>query len=467
MQIPLLKGDTMDGVDYRDALPVNMLAIPKQILGTDGYMQQWFGLTKFAEGQGIDRGSIWVSRSGFEGHYRVSGNKLIKVNSNGYASVLGNIPGSDQASLAYSFNNLAIVADRKLYYYNPTDGFRQITDNEVGSPLDIVWIDGYFVLTDGEDVYHSNIADEEQFEPLDFGNAQFRPDSSRGLGVNEDNELVIFGEFTIEYFVNTAQENFAFTRIQRKSQKIGIMGTDCKKELNGKWYTLARRKETSPAFHITSLGSEQKISSREIDIILSGYNEDELALTTIDTYVIDNIKMVQFNLIRDTIIFNLTAYELSGEAGAWMIAKSDVYGDKPYRGKGAIFDPNVSKWIVGDRLNSNIGYMDKEGVTHYGEIAEWIIYTPFIKLDGLSINQIEIETIPGIAPDNDATASFSVTYDGRAYSKEWWNLYGENLDYNQRFYFRRVGHVRNFVGFKLRGASRSRMNFANFNMDAS
>ena len=64
-----------------------------------------------------------MARIGFEGHYRVSGTSLIKVEDDESITVLGHVPGTDQVSFTYSLNNLAIVADKKLYYYNPTDGF--------------------------------------------------------------------------------------------------------------------------------------------------------------------------------------------------------------------------------------------------------------------------------------------------------------------------------------------------------
>ena len=237
MQIPLLKGDKVDSrVDYRDALPVNMTAINHPIKGASGYMYQWYGLSLYTSGEGPDRGARWVTRSGFEGQYRVSGNSFIRVNSDGTTTVLGSIPGNDQCRIAFSFINIAIVGDGKLYYYNPTDGFRQITDPIVGNPIDIVWADGIFILTDGEDLYHSSILDEEVYDPLDFGNAQFRPDPTFGLGINEDNELIAFGVNTTEYFVNQGAENFTYIRINLKALKLGILGTHCKIEMNGKWY---------------------------------------------------------------------------------------------------------------------------------------------------------------------------------------------------------------------------------------
>ena len=239
MLVNLFKGDKVnDDVDYVDALPTNMYTVERAILDGDNYMTNFYGLTNLGTGEGLGRGCIWVSALDFEGHYRVSGYSLISLNSDGTTVVIGEISGSGKVSMAYSFNNLAIVADGNLYYYNVADGLRLLDDPDIGSPIDIVWVDGYFFLTDGIDIFHSDITDEESFLPLDFGNAQFVPDASEGLGVNEDNEVIVYGAFTTEYFVNVGTENFAFQRIEQKAQKIGIMGTHCKSEMNGKWYIL-------------------------------------------------------------------------------------------------------------------------------------------------------------------------------------------------------------------------------------
>lgn len=467
-QTTLIKGDSVDSnVDYRDALPVNMYGIPRNTLGSQGYMINFYGLTQNATGEGVDRGGLWVSRADFEGHYRVSGNSLIKVE-NGLVTNLGTVPGTEQVSMDYSFNNLAIVADGKLYYYNPTAGFREITDPEVGNPIDLVWVDGYFFLTDGESIYHSNILNEEAFEPLDFSNAQFIPDPSRGLGKNDDNEVLVFGAFSVEYFINVGSDNFAFQRITRKAQKIGIVGTHCKSEMNGRWYTLSRRKETSLSFHVVSLGSEQSISTRETDLILASYQEDDLRNVTIDTIVIDNIKLAIFHLPNHTLMFNETLAEVAGIGSAWTLLKTDILGDFTFRAKNFVNDANSGKWLVGDKRNSNIGELDRSICTHYGDKVEWLMFTPFLKLEMLAVNYLEIETIPGIAPAKDATVFISTTVDGRTYGKEYIELYSDNQDYIDRFYINRItGVVRNWVGFKFRGVSETRMAFGLMTMDVS
>ncbi len=464
----MIKGDKVDSrVDYRDALPVNMTPINHPIKGASGYMYQWFGLSLYANGDGQDRAARWVTRTGFDGQYRVSGNSFIRVNNNGTRTVLGSIPGISQCSIAFSFNNIAIVGDGKLYYYNPTDGFRQIIDPIVGSPIDIVWADGIFILTDGEDIYHSTVLNEEVFDPLDFGNAQFRPDPTFGLGINEDNELIAFGVNTTEYFVNQGTENFTYTRINLKALKLGILGTYCKKEMNGKWYCLSRREETSPSISVVQGGGSKKISSREVDKIIASIGEEYLGLTTIDAFERDSVRYVLIHLPGQTLLYNENIGESMGNALAWTILKSDTLGDKTYRGRNFVRSPEISEWICGDKENGNIGLIDDSVATHYGEIAEWLLFTPLVKLETLSVDQVEIETIPGFSPDNDATLFISDTREGVWYSSEYIENYGDNFDYGKRLIFRNLGYVRDFISWKFRGASRSRMSFAFLNVEAS
>lgn len=467
-QIPLIKGDKVSSsVDYCDALPVNMIAVPRKTKGTPGYMLQWYGLTQFATGEGIDRGARWVTASGFEGQYRVSGTSFIKVNSNGTTTIIGAVPTGGQCSIAFSFNNIAIVASGNLYYYNPTDGFRQITDPQIGSPIDIVYADGLFILTDGIDLYHSEALDEESFLSADFGNAQFRPDLTNGLGLNEDNELIAFGVTSTEYFNNQGLVNFVYLRVQLKALKIGILGTHCRKEMNGRWYVVGRREETSPEVYVMQGGGYEVISTREIEKILYSYSQADLSVSTIDAFVRDKIKFVQINLLNHTLLFNESASDAFGVDNAWTIIKTDVLGDAPFRGINYCLDNESSKWICGDRLDGTIGVLDESVATHYGEMAEWELFTPMINLEGLTVNKIEVETIPGYASFEDATVFISSTQQAVHYGGEITMDYGSNFDYDQRFLLRPMDYVRDYIGYKMRGASKSRMCFALFYIEAS
>lgn len=466
--IPFIKGDKVDNnTDFRDALPVNYYAVLRDIYGEQGYMINYYGLTDFATGQGVSRGSIWVERAGLEGQYRVSGTSLIKIENDQSATVLGTISGTDQASMTYSLNNLAIVADKKLYYYNPTDGFRQNTDSAVGSPIDIVWADFRFVLTDGEYLFQSSLLDESEYEPLDFSGSDFQPDKILGVGLNDDNELISFGALTTEYFQNIGRDNFSYTRIQLKAVKSGIAGTHCKAEFKNKWFSLTRRASTQFQFSIIQSGSSESITSREIEKVLTNYTYEELSKTKIEVFTKDAVTWMIAHLPSETLAYNYTLSKVIGIDLAWSILKTDVYADKTYRGKDMTYDPRFSKWLIGDKLGGKIGFLDDSVCTHYNEIVEGLLFTPIIPMETLSINEIKFKTIPGISPDNDATVFVSRTDDMRVHSKEHIEQYGVRFDYNKNFISRNHGYVRDETAFKIRTASRSRMAFCRFDVDAS
>ena len=466
--VTLIKGDKVDSnVEYRDSLPVNMMAVPKEVKGSAGYMLQWYGLTELAQGEGVDRGGRWVTSEGFDGHYRISGNSFIKLNPDGTYDALGAVPNGGQGSIAFSFNNVAVVAGGNLYYYNPADGFRQITDALVGSPIDIVWADGVFIMTDGTDLYHSDPLDEENFLAADFGNAQFRPDLTNGLAINEDNELLAMGVTTTEYFTNRGAENFLYIRVSQKAIKLGISGTHAKKEFKGRFFVVGRREETAMGVHVIQGGGEESISTREIEQVLAEYSDDELSSVTIDALERDGLKLVIIHLPNHVFLYNETVAEQIGKTYAWSILKTDVKGDTPYRAKNFVLDGSTNKWICGDKQDSTIGYLDSSKANHYDAIAEWILDTPTVNLETLSINEIEIGTIPGFAPSDDATVFMSTTSNGVTWSKEYIMQYGANLDYDSRFIIRPMDYCRHNFSWRFRGASRSRMAFNLMTVDAS
>lgn len=469
--IPMLGGDKIANsleTDYRDALPINMYAVERQLLGAAGYMLSYPGLTQLGTCVGIDRGAIYNER--FEDQYRLSGTSLISVAADGTTTTLGTVPGTDQGTMsAYSFNTQCIVASGNAYLYSPTGGFSQITDVDIGKPIDVVWTSpGFYFFTDGEYLYHTDLSSENSINPLSFATAEFMPDKSLGLSLNQENKIMVWGRDSLEYFVYNAQASgFAFTRLETRAQKIGIVATHAKCEVGGKFYITGGRKDDAVSVHIIGTGSAQKISTREIDKILKRYTEAQLSDMRMEGRTEDNVSFVLIHLPNETLCFNENVALKFGIEKAWSILKSDVYGNTPYRAINGVNDARSAKWVYGDKQDSKIGYLDNDSCTHYDNIAEWIIYTPFLKLEKFSIDQIEIETIPGHTLTDDATVAISATYDGLTYGHEEWLDYGAVNEYDKGFYARALGYVPDWVGFKFRGASRSRMSFLNLRLTYS
>jgi len=461
--INLIKGDSIDNsvaTDYRDALPVNMYAVRKDILGAKGYMIEYPGLTKLADGIGADRGANYNER--FHELYRVSGNKLISVSTDGTVKELGTIPGTSQARLIdlYGFNTQGIIADGRFFLYSPTSGFNEVVDPDLGSPIDGVWVDNYYFMTDGEYLFHTELTDETSINPLQYATAEFSPDPSLGIGLTQDDKVIVFGRYSLEYFTNIASENFAFTRIATRGQKIGIVATHAKCELGGgSFYITGGYRDGAVSVYAVGIGSAVKVSTREIDKIIAKYSEPELSGMRMECRIENDVSFVLIHLPEETLCFNVSVAAEFGKEIAWTILKSGT-GDTTYRGINGVLDARSGKWVYGDKLDSKIGLLDHDVATQYDAISEWVLCTPFIDLETFSIDEISIETIPGHTTTLDATVAMAITSNGVSYPSEHWMQYGKPNDYGQRFILRRLGYCNDWLGFRFRGVSKSRMAFA-------
>jgi len=470
--ITLIKGDRIPDTpetDYRDALSVNMYAVEKQILGAKGYLLSWPGLEQFATVPGIDRAGSYNER--FGDHYRVSGTSLVKISSAGTVVTLGTVPGSSQCRMKdfYSFNTQGIIADGKFFLYSPGGGFVEVTDPDLGSPIDGVWIDGYYFLTDGEYLYHTDLADETAIDPLKFATAEFMPDPSLGLMKTTFNQVVVFGRYSTEYFENVATDNFAFQRIKSRAQKIGIVATHAKCESGGTFYITGGIRESDVGVHILDVGKSVKISTREIDKIINAYSEPELAGMRMESRTDEDVSFILVHLPNETLCFNASIGERLGKAAAWTILESDSTGAN-YRGINGVVDSRISdnkQWLYGDKIDGRVGAINNDLFANYDALNRFFLYTPLINLETLSINKVELKTIRGRNTLSDAYLYGALTYDGANYVAEWFQLYSNPGDLNQRFIRRVLGYAREWVGFRFRGETRSRMAFGLMIMDVS
>lgn len=460
--IPTILGDRIETGDYRDALPENLYTVKRTVRGSEGYLINQPGLVEFGETTGTDRGGYYSTR--FSTHFRITGTDLLSIDSEGNTTILGTIPGSLQVQMAESFNNFAVLASGRLFYYNPNDGFREITDPNLGSPIDICFIAGYFFFTDGENLYHTTISDEEVINPLDFATAELSPDPTIAVNRTAENQVLVADRHTLSWFYVSGGENFAFTPINGKSVKAGPVATQLIAEIKGSWFMVGGRKEESIFIYQIAGGGISKISTREIDKILSEYTEEELKTASIEARAQDGYYFLHINLPNDTLLFNLTIAESLGPQYAWTKLKSSVVGGSGWVGINGVFDPKIGMWIYGDRTASRVGVLDKSVSTQYGEKQEFLFYTPFVYLDGKSVNQVELKTISGFS-NTKQTVSLSITMDGQTYGKEYFSTYSEKNNRNLRFELRRIGSSDDYMGFKVRAVTDALLNFGAMELD--
>lgn len=416
----------------------------------------------------VSRGGNWNERQNLL--FRVANDKLVTVDADGIAANLGTIAGNGQASMPYSFNTQAVIAGGNYYLYDATNGFRQVTDPDVGTPIDGVWLSSYYVFTDGAYLYCTEIADESAINPADFATSEISPDPTIGLGTTADNKLLAFNRYTTDYFQVTLpapSEGFPFSIIPARSVNSGIVGTHAKVRIDfptqfgsGTWFCLGGGKDAETTVYAMSTGSTLPIASRTVNKIINSYNDSQLAEAYLESRNYFEYTELLVHLPNEVLLFNFKVAESFGVEKAWSVLNSSADGDTPYRAINGVYDPRRAQWTYGDKYSNITTYLDPKSSLHAGEMVECSIYTPFVYLETASIDELMIQTIPGYTSNSDATVFYSISYNGTTFSMEQTMQYGLPSAYNQRFIARRLGYVRNYFAMRFRWVSRSRMAFA-------
>jgi hypothetical protein len=67
------------------------------------------------------------------------------------ATILGDVGGSGQCTFDIGFGYISIRSGDQLYYWDGTT-LTHVTDTDLGPVIDSMWIDGYNMTTDGENI---------------------------------------------------------------------------------------------------------------------------------------------------------------------------------------------------------------------------------------------------------------------------------------------------------------------------
>lgn len=455
MKLPLIKGTRVDdSAEWRDAIPLNMTGFFQQVGDWTGYLRTADGLKLFANAEGVDRGGIWSER--FNEHFRVSGNKLITVSQFGDITDIGAgtlIPGSGQARFDNSFNSVAFVANGDYYRWNGTTLANVAKPAGAAAFIDMTWIDGYYIFADSDNLWNTTLADEAVFNANERAGSDFAPDSIVGIDKTTDNKLIVFNRYTTERFYNNAGPQFPFARIPNAAIPIGIVGTDAKASIgDGAWVVFGGSKEYSPSFYLLT-NSYRNISTKEIDSIIDGYSDFELARINIEFRDTRDQSLVICQLPRDTLVYDIT---LSGklQENIWYRWQS---GDLPWRAVNGVYDPRnvdnqASSWIYGDSQDGRLGKLDTNIATQYGDIVEWSCKTPLIRV-GATVKEAELIMAPGHNSEASPQVFVSTTKDGVLFGSEVMISRGGPGEYQKRVIARRLGDYPNWFGLKIRGKS--------------
>jgi hypothetical protein len=452
MRISLASGITTDETgEFRTSYPLNLEIVPTNNKIAEAQFRGTSGAIPFATGPGVDRGGIvWDGLM-----YRVMGTKLVSVASDGTVTTIGDVGGSGPVSLDFGFDRLAIRSGTNLFYYSPSLGLIQVTDTDLGPVLDMLWIDGYFMTTDGTSIIVTELNDPTQIKPLKYGSAEEDPDMVTGL-IKLRDEAYVVGLYTIQVFTNVGGNGFPFQTQKGATIPIGCVGANAKCLFADTFAFVGSTRNEAIGVYLAGSGTAARVSTRLID--------DELAKVADPSKIVLENRMSRgerrllVHLPDKTLVF-LTNATRALEQPIWYIAQSGN-GD-PYRLRNATVA--YGKTFVGDTESAAIGELSDTIFSQFGEPVQWQFDAGPLYNDGKGaiVSAVELIGLPGRAPASvEGTMFLSITRDGETFSAERVLPMGTTGQRYRRMQWRPRLNLRTWLGFRFRGYSTAMPAFA-------
>ncbi len=463
MQIPFISGSAVDSdATLREALPVNMIPIPGQGSTNDGYLRPAEGVIPFGPGgPGVDRGGIvWNGL-----HYRVSGTALITVDALGAVVNLGTIGGTGPVRLDYSFDNLGILANGLLYFWNGTV-LTTVTDVNVPPNLiDMVWVDSYWMVTDGTIAAVSTLGAESTFNPLQF-TGSINPDTMECL-LKANGQVQVCSKNQIYQLQNVggASSQFPFSYVLSSLVTKGVVATRaaCVFQGNiggvivGTVAFVGSGRDEGLSVYLGLNAQAIRIATAEIDELLLSYTDAQLATIVLEPIIYRGGQFLHVRLPDRTLVYDAIA-SAAAQSPTWHVRVTALDGFAQCRASFATLA--YGSWIVGDPQSGAIGKISVSDSSHWGMVNRWELATPLIESEGGSsnISQMELKTLNGtVTAGIDPTVSLSYSEDGRTWSVDRYVKSGKLGQRNVRLVWFDLGEWRNFRIYRIRGDSNSRL----------
>lgn len=458
MQIPIIKGIYRDNSpDLRASYPVNMFPIVQNSGISEGYLRPADGFVQNGTGPGICRGGInWNGVL-----YRVMGSKLVSIDNAGNYFVLGDVGGTDSpVRFDYSFDRLAIASNFSLFYLTTGGAFIQVTDPDLISCVDVAYIDGYFMTTDGENLVVTELTDPTSINPLKYGSAESDPDPVKAL-LRLRNEIYAIGRYTIEVFDNVGGNFFPFQRIDGAQVQKGSVGTHSCCVFSDAIAFLGSGRGESPGIYIGANATAQKISTLEIDKLLTTYTEYQLELVRMETRNNQDTGRLYVHLPDRTLVFDAGASKAFEEL-VWLVLTTDSSNSfSQYKARDFVWC--YGKWLVGDPTSAKIGYATDSISSHWGEVVRWEFSTMigYNEGRGAIVHDLELCALTGnVALSDNPQIATAYSTDGYTWSQDRWISAGTFGQTAKRLFWLQQGHMRNWRVQRFRSDSRAHISIA-------
>lgn len=462
MQIAIIEGVYTDAnSDYRAAYPRNMYPVPKAQGVSSGYLRPSEGATLFVKTEGRDRGGFVFS----DLMYRVAGTKLYSVREDGAQTIIGTLPDNgENVRFAGSFDRLAVASARRLFYVE-NGVMTEVTDPDLGNVFDVIWVDGYFMTTDGENLVVTELNDPLAIDALKYGSSEIEPDPIIAI-LKVRNEVYAVNRYTIEIFNNVGGEGFPFQRVEGAQITRGAIGRDACVVHDDAIVFVGSGKNEALGVYVGSNGTSIKISGREIDLALKSYSYNELKNIVLERRAFDSHGLIYVHLPDRTFVYDFYATKATGTP-VWFVLTSGTARTGAYVLRNYTY--SYSKWFCGHLTDSKIGILTDTTQEHFGEKITWEFSTQILYNEGAGalVRDLELVALPGRSAFGlKPTIKTQYSFDGTTFSQPSVIPIGKLGERETRIAWRNQGMLKNTRIQKFSGDSDARLSVSRLELRA-
>lgn len=397
------------------------------------------GLEEFVQiGTGPIRG-LHVFR---EFLYAVSEFEVFKIDVNGIATKIGDIPRTTRVSIENNETQVCFVNGNEGFIYTPaSDTFEEILDPDFRPAQLVQFLDGYFVFNDPltNEFFISNFQNGLAYTGTDFGVAEGSPDLIISI-LSDHRDLFLFGERSTELWNNTGNPDFTFEVQEGVFIERGCAAANSVVKMDNQVYWLG---DDRAVYRLDGY-LPAKVSTHAIDTQIRRY--DIVADAFAFTYTEDGhfFYVLTFPRANETWV-----YDSAPKGGAWH-QRSTGINEERWRANNyaRLFNKN----IIGDFQTNQLFEMDLETYAEDGDEILRVRSTMPESADERPIFfsklQVTLDSGQGnlVPPSDNPLAQLSWSDDGgRTFTSPRFREMGKIGEYGRRVIWRKLGRFRNRV----------------------
>jgi hypothetical protein len=397
------------------------------------------GMVNFATcGTGPVRGFTFMGGTA----YVVSGQRLYSLTSAGVATDIGGaIAGAAVVSMANNGTQVCIVNGINGYIWSLTSGFQVITDPNFYPANTTTFFDNYFVFDKANTNFFfiSNSLDGTTYSGTDFAAAEVSSDYVLSI-VNQQENLLIFGQKTIESWYDAGAVNFPFQRTGASTIERGCAALRTPIKEDNSVFFLG----DDLMFYRLNGVQLLRVSTHAIEQAWQSYSTVSDAYTF--SYTFEGHKFV--NLVFPTAN---ASWVLDISTGYWHERESwDQNNNSFGRWRGNCCLMAFGKILIGDAYSGQIGYLDAGTFTEFGNTMRALMISPPIHHERqriyISTFELDVDSGEGLNTGQGSDPQIMMDYSkdgGRTFiNLQAWQSVGKIGAYLQRCRWFRLGESR-------------------------